>query len=261
MTVAPRIVVMACRFVIALVVLAATGAAAREPGDPIRMNWSEGDVAGFSPIYAPEGGHTIGSIEYHQRLRGDLLETTRVARFADGSNDEDQAVARVGKTLEAVRGRSLIRDARGHTIVDLSIDVTKGRLHGYYEEGGTRHDFDDAVSLPAGTYWGPLLFIVLKNFEANAEDGRVRFQTVAPTPKPRVLTLELVQGERSTLARPGAKIDVGRYTLRPTVNWLVDPILRRFVPPTEFFVEAGTPPALARFEGPRNYAGQEIRLE
>ena len=102
---------------------------------------------------------------------------------------------------------------------------------------------------------------MLKNFAANAESGRVRVQTVAPTPGPRVITMELVEGERSTLARPGANIDVGRYTLRPTVNWLVDPLLHRFVPATEFYLESGTPPALARFEGPRNYAGQEIRLE
>jgi hypothetical protein len=255
------VVVTACRFVIAFVVLAATSALAREPGDPIRLDWSEGDVAGFSPIYAPDGGRAIGSIEYHQRRRGDLLEATRVARFTDGSSDEDQAVARVGKTLEALRGRSLLRDARGHTIVDLSIDVANGRLHGYYEDGGKRHEFDEAASLSPGTYWGPLVFIVLKNFAANAEGGRVRFQTVAPTPGPRVITMELVEGERSTLARPGANIDVGRYTLRPTVNWLVDPLLHRFVPATEFYLESGTPPALARFEGPRNYAGQEIRLE
>jgi hypothetical protein len=252
---------VALRLTVALVLLVATRVLARDPGDPIRLDWAEGDVAGFSPIYGRDGGRPIGSVEYHQRLRGDVLEATRVARFTDGSSDEDQAVARVGKTLVAVRGRSFVRDTKGHAVVDLTIDVEKGRLNGFYVDGGERHDFDETVSLSGGTYWGPLLFMVLKNFDANAEDGRVKFQTVAPTPKPRVLTLELVEGERSTVARPGATIAVGRYTLRPTVNWLIDPLLHKFVPATEFFVEPGTPPALARFEGPRNYAGQEIRLE
>jgi hypothetical protein len=50
-------------------------------------------------------------------------------------------------------------------------------------------------------------------------------------------------------------------SLRPTNNWLVDPIIRRIAPPTQFFIQPGAPPALARFEGPRNYAGQKIRLE
>jgi hypothetical protein len=49
--------------------------------------------------------------------------------------------------------------------------------------------------------------------------------------------------------------------LRPTINFIVDPILQWLVPDTQFFVSPGTPPALARFAGPRNYAGQKIRIE
>jgi hypothetical protein len=32
-------------------------------------------------------------------------------------------------------------------------------------------------------------------------------------------------------------------------------------PGTNFFVEPGAPPGLARFEGPRNFAEQKIRIE
>src|SRR2546428_12726487 len=39
-----------------------------------------------------------------------------------------------------------------------------------------------------------LIFIVLKNFDANAEDGRLVFRTVAPTPRPRVFCMELAGG-------------------------------------------------------------------
>jgi hypothetical protein len=60
---------------------------------------------------------------------------------------------------------------------------------------------------------------------------------------------------------PGGKLDVVLLSLRPTINWLVDPIVRRIAPSTQFFIQPGAPPALARYEGPRNYAGQEIRLE
>jgi hypothetical protein len=34
-----------------------------------------------------------------------------------------------------------------------------------------------------------------------------------------------------------------------------------FAPETSFLVQSGTPPGLARFEGPRNYAEQKIRIE
>lgn len=67
--------------------------------------------------------------------------------------------------------------------------------------------------------------------------------------------------EQSSIRRRGGKIDVVRFALRPTVNWLVDPIVRMFAPETNFLVQPGAPPALARFEGPRNFAGQKIRIE
>lgn len=166
-----------------------------------------------------------------------------------------------GDRLEAVRGRSIIRDRRGEVIVDVHIDVENDRLHGFWMDGGERKEFDEQAELPPGTYWGPLIFIVLKNFAANAEQDRVRFRTVAPTPRPRVLTMELVRDGASTLDRPGGALGVHDYILRPNVGWAVDPIIHALIPSTRFFVEPGNPPALARFDGPRNYAGQEIRLE
>jgi len=245
----------------AAIALSASGVVAREPGDPIRLDWLEGDVAGFTPIYSPSGGAPIGAIEYHQRRRGDVLETVRVAHFSDGSSDEDQAVARVGKTLDALRGRSVIRDTHGRPTVDLQIDVTGGRVSGFYQDGESRHDVDDRVTMSPGTYWGPLVFLVLKNFASNVEDGRVRFRTVVPTPSPRLLTLELARDGSRTITRPGGPRELEHYVMRPHFGWLVDPIVSRLVPTTEFFVDPGAPPALGRYEGPRNFAGQEIRLE
>jgi hypothetical protein len=103
--------------------------------------------------------------------------------------------------------------------------------------------------------------MVVKNFAQNSTDDRVVFRSVAPTPKPRVFDLELVREGKSVVVRPGGKLDVEKFAMRPTINWLVDPIIQRLVPTTEFYVRTGEPPALARYEGPRNYAGQEIRLE
>jgi len=246
----------------AILLVAATQVAlAREPGEPIRIVWKEGDVAGQSPIYGANGGTPIGVVEYHQHLDGNELETIRVARFTDGSSDEDTAVARINKTLEGVRGRSIIRDTRGKTIVDVTIDVAAGRIKGFYDDGGKRQDVDMHDTLDPATYWGPLIFIVAKNFDANVEDGRVRFKTVAPTPKPRVLTMELADQGAKKWKRMGRSFGVESYVLRPTMGWVIDPILHRLVPSTEFLVEPGKPPSLARYTGPRNYAGQEIVLE
>lgn len=245
--------------VAATLALAAEAAAARAAGTPITLAWMEGDVAGQTPIQG-EGGRTIGVVVYHQRRRGDVLECTRVSRFADGSSDEDTAVARVNRTLVALRGRSIIRNRQGHPIVDIAIDVAGGRVSGFYDDG-TRHDVDEQTTLAPDTYWGPLIFMVVKNFDANADDDRVVFDTVAPTPKPRALKMELVRTGRTHVDRMGEDVPVERFTLRPTFGWLLDPIIHRLVPTTEFLVQPGAPPALARYAGPRNYEGQEIVLQ
>jgi hypothetical protein len=252
----------AARSVVLLAVVAALGArpaGAREAESGITLTWTEGDVAGQTAITGDDGKPT-GVVIYRQHRRGDMLECTRVSRFQDGSSDEDSAVARVDRTLVALRGRSIIRNRQGKPIVDLKIDVAGGRLTGFYDDG-TRHEVDEETTLPPDTYWGPLIFMVVKNFDANAADDRVVFKTVAPTPKPRVLTMELVRTGRTRIRRMGDDVAVERFTLRPTFGWLVDPILHRMIPSTEFLVEPGAPPSLARYAGPRNYEGQEIVLQ
>ena len=241
--------------------LAARPAAGRDAGDPIRLAWVEGDVAGMTSILSAGGASTIGFVDYRQRRRGDVLEAVRIARFSDGSSDEDRVEARIGETLQTLRGRSIIRNAKAVATVDITIDVVGGRITGFSGLGDERQTYDESVELPPGTYWGPLIFIVIKNFEQNAADGRLVFRTVVATPTPRVFDLELLRQEATTMRRPGGKIDVVRFALRPTVNWLIDPIIRMFAPETNFFVRPGAPPGLARFEGPRNFAGQKIRIE
>jgi hypothetical protein len=244
-----------------VVTLAAHPAAGRDAGDPIRLAWVEGDVAGMTSILSPDGTSTVGFVDYHQRRRSDVMEVVRIARFRDGSSDEDRVEARIGETLQTLRGRSIIRNAKGVATVDISIDVAGGRITGFSGRGDKRQTYDERVELPPGTYWGPLIFIVIKNFEQNATDGRLVFRTVVATPKPRVIDMELLRQEQSSIRRAGGKIEVVRFALRPTVNWLIDPIIRMFAPETNMFIQPGAPPGFARFEGPRNYAKQKIRIE
>lgn len=117
--------------VTATLVTTPSAASARDNGDPIQLAWIEGDLAGLSRILLPDGRTTIGTVDYRQSRHDDLLEAVRVARFADGSSDEDRAEARLGKTLETLRGRSIIRDADGTAVVDITIDVAGGHITGF----------------------------------------------------------------------------------------------------------------------------------
>ena len=248
--------------VLAAILLARCGvASAVEPGDPIRLSWVEGDVGGLSRILDGASGKTIGLIEYRQHRSGDVIEVVRVAHFADGSSDEDRAEARVGKTLESIRGRSIIRNRKGTPTVDISIDVAAGHVTGFSGLGKDRKEYDEKEKLTAGTYWGPLIAIVARNFDENADGDKLVFKSVVITPKPRVLDMELTRGAATSIAMPGLRAKVAKLTMRPTVNFLIDPIIQRLSPETDFFVQSGKPPILVRFAGPRNYEKQSIRIE
>jgi hypothetical protein len=244
-----------------MLVCVAASAAARDAKEPIRLAWSEGDLAGLQLIYPKEGNEPIGYVEYTQHRRGDTLEAKRVSYFNDGSSDEDSAVARIGKTLRTVRGQSIIRDPAGQTIVDMRVDVGQGRVWGFYGLGKERTEFDERGAIPEATYFGVLVNLVLKNFDANADGGTLVFHTVVPTPGPRQIDMEVKREDASAITRPGGDVRVVRHLMRPTINPIVDPIVHMMAPETNFFMTRSMPPALARFAGPRNYAGQEIRIE
>ncbi len=236
--------------------------AGAESGQPITLHWLEGDVAGATTIWTADGKRVLGFIAYRQHRVGDTLTVERTAHFSDGSTDTDEATVRVGGRLESISGRSIIRDVKGKALVDVRIDIAGQRLRGFYvDEDRERHEVDDEVDIGPGTYWGPLFNLVVKNFDANATEGRLVIQSVLATPKPRVIDMELTREGTATLRRTGGAVDAHRLVMLPTVNFLIDPILQRLAPKTEFFVTDGAPPALARFDGPRNYAGKVIRIE
>ena len=245
---------------LSILLLLASAASGVDPGVPIRLAWVEGDVAGVSGILDP-AGKTIGSVEYHQYRSGDSLKAVRVAHFTDGSSDEETAEATVGKSLEAIRGRMIIRDQKGKSTTDLAVDVAAGRVTGFSGVGKERRDYDEKLTLTPGTYWGPLIAIAVRNFDANADGDKLVVRTLAVTPKPRVLDMELTRDGATTIALPAFRAKVERFTMRPTVNFLIDPIIQRMAPVSTFFVQKGKPPALLRFAGPRNYQKRMIRIE
>src|SRR5262249_5805251 len=59
---------------LALALALAPAAAARDAGEPIKLAYDEGDVAGIVSIFAKEGNDPIGIVRYTQRRKGDTIE-------------------------------------------------------------------------------------------------------------------------------------------------------------------------------------------
>ena len=110
-------------------------------------------------------------------------ETPNLTRHRIGSGSSRQNVvnhhnrgtveALVGKTLRTVRGQSIIRNTKGTPTVDIRIDIAAGRITGFSGLGKEREKYDETSELSPATYWGPLIGLVIKNFDKNAVDGRL----------------------------------------------------------------------------------------
>src|SRR5262249_57502314 len=81
---------LACAlFGVAVGCLLPSATLARDPGEPIRTTYTEGDLAGYSGIVALDTQQPLGVVEYVQRRKGDVLEARRVACLLGRSHDQE----------------------------------------------------------------------------------------------------------------------------------------------------------------------------
>jgi hypothetical protein len=96
---------------------------------------------------------TISYVDYHQLRHGDIVTCSRRA-LCGRVSDEDQAEARVGDTLEAQRGRSIIRDTHGSRS-STSRSTWPAATSPGLSRRNDRKTVDEHQELHGGTYWGP----------------------------------------------------------------------------------------------------------
>jgi len=220
---------------------------------PIAVQYQEGLVRAF-PVLRTTDNETLAQGDFAQVARGDQVTARLVFRFKDGSLYDETVVYSQRNRFTLLNYRILQRGPSFPETLEASIDRQTGRYEVRYradEESAEEH-LSGTLALPDDAYNG-MLSLIVKNLRPGASET---VSIVAFTPKPRVVTLQLLP--LATERVPAG--EVVRYHIRPKLG-LFASLLVTDVPDTRIWILPGETPAFLKAEGPLYFMGPIWRVE
>jgi hypothetical protein len=220
---------------------------------PIAVQYSEGVVRAF-PVLRTTDNATLAQGDFAQVARGDQVTARLVFRFKDGSLYDETVVFSQRDRFTLLSYRIVQRGPSFPETLEALMDRQTGRYEVRYradEESAEEH-LSGTLALPDDAYNG-MLSLIVKNLRPGAGET---VSIVAFTPKPRVVTLQLLP--LATERVPAG--EVVRYHVRPKLG-LFASLLVTDVPDTRVWILLGEAPAFLKAEGPLYFMGPIWRVE
>ncbi len=220
---------------------------------PIAVQYQEGLVRAF-PVLRTTDNEMLAQGDFAQVARGDQVTARLVFRFKDGSLYDETVVFSQRDRFTLLNYRIVQRGPSFPETLEASIDRQTGRYEVRYradEESAEEH-LSGTLALPDDAYNG-MLSLIVKNLRPGASET---VSIVAFTPKPRVVTLQLLP--LATERVPAG--EVVRYHIRPKLG-LFASLLVTDVPDTRIWILPGETPAFLKAEGPLYFMGPIWRVE
>jgi len=220
---------------------------------PIAVQYQEGLVRAF-PVLRTTDNEMLAQGDFAQVARGDQVTARLVFRFKDGSLYDETVVFSQRDRFTLLNYRIVQRGPSFPETLEASIDRQTGRYEVRYradEESAEEH-LSGTLALPDDAYNG-MLSLIVKNLRPGASET---VSIVAFTPKPRVVTLQLLP--LATESVPAG--EVVRYHIRPKLGLFLS-LLVTDVPDTRIWILPGEAPAFLKAEGPLYFMGPIWRVE
>jgi hypothetical protein len=228
--------------------------------EPVKVRTVEGPVRGFLVLSATDGT-ALAHGELVQTPRRGAMESRLTFHFKDGSL-YDETVVFAQKDVFALVSYRLLQQGKSFPGI---ADVSFERATGHYkaritEKDGEPEILDGRLDLPPDLYNG-MTSMLVKNL---APGQIVRAHTLAFTPKPRVLKMELKAEGSETFM-------IGRLS-RQATRYLVDlelggmmgvlaSVVGKSPPDLRYWVADGPARVFLKFEGPFYLNGPVWRIE
>jgi len=228
--------------------------------DPIDVRFVEGSTRGFL-LLRSSGGEVLGDGEQLQVLRDGGVETRLIFRFKDGSSHEETVFFTQRKVFTMHKYRLVQRGPSFPKPLDASLDRATEQYKVKYRAEENRQEEQDEgkLDLPPDAYNG-MISMVLKNLPR----GITRtVHTVAFTPKPKVVKLELSPAGEVPFSFGTIRRNATHYLLKPQLG-ILGPIASLFgkhPPDYRYWIINGEAPAFLAFEGPLYPQGPIWRVE
>ena len=220
---------------------------------PVAVRYPEGVTRAFPSLRSTDN-EKIAQGDLTQVVRGDRVESRLVFRFKDGSLYDETAIFSQRDTFTLLAYHIVQRGPSFPETLDATMDRETGRYLVRYraDDDSPEEILQGKIDIPEDAYNGMLCMITKNLVPRKAETVSI----VAFTPKPRVVTLQLLP----LATERGPAGEVVRYHIRPKLG-LFASLLVTDVPDTRVWILQGEAPAFLKAEGPLYFMGPIWRVE
>lgn len=251
-----RKLVLAVLFLSATLLIPSTPAA-----DPVAVRHVEGLVRGFLALRTIDG-RPVATGDLIQNARGDRVTSRLVFHFKDGSTHDETAVFSQRGHFRLITDHLVQKGPAFEPPLEMRIDRQKGQVSVLYkDDDGADKAEVERLELPPDLANG-LIITLLKNVRRSALPTKVSF--VAPTPKPRLVKLEITSAGSEAFSTAGMARQATHYVLKVDIGGvagLLAPILGKQPPDSHVWVLEGEAPAFVKSEAPLFVGGPMWRME
>ena len=226
---------------------------------PVPVRFLEGLTHGFLVLRTLDGA-LIASGDLFQSARSGEVESRMLLHFKDGSLFEEKVVFTQQRVFTLKDYRLMQRGPAFTDDTEISLERATGkyRVKSKAHKDGKEEVHEGTLDLPLDVYNGGMILTVAKKGASET------VHTVAFTPKPRLIQLELTPaGEQKVLVGALARTATD-YVFKPKLGVLLKlaaTLLGRVPPDSHAWIVASEMPAFVRFEGPLSITGSVWRLE
>jgi hypothetical protein len=226
----------------------------------VPVRFSEGMVHGFL-VLTDMKGKRLASGDFLQLRKGADIESRMLLVFRDGSLHDETAVFSQDKNFLLQSYRLIQKGPSFKNDMDITLERSGGK---YTIKIRPRKDQDEKVltgtlDLPLDVYNG-MVPTVVKNLKGTKE----AIHTVAFTPTPRIVDVEIVPSKQDRVLVGDLKKSALHYVLKPKLGIMLKgaaALLGRTPPDDHLWIIPADVPAFVRFEGPLYTDGPIWRVE
>lgn len=227
---------------------------------PIAVRHPEGTLHGFLAL-TTEQGQVLADGDLVEIVRGNRVTTHLTFRFKDGSLDDETAVYTQRGVFRLISDHHIQKGPYFPHPLDMAIDVGKGvvvtRSTG---KDGKDEVSTDRIKMPADLYNG-LVTPVIKNVSPDA--GETKVSMIVATPKPRLVTLNIMPQAPETFYRAGFPHKAAVYEIKIELGGIagvIAPVIGKQPPNFFMSIESGQVPAFLRESGPLFEGGAVLTI-
>lgn len=228
--------------------------------DLVPVRFREGLVHGFLALRTLDG-KTIADGDLYQVPRGSTVTTRLVFRFRDGSYQEETAVFTQGREFRLVSDHLVQKGPAFPRPLDMRVEASGRVVVRYTDDEGKEQVEEEQMELPPDVANG-LVLTLLKNLRADGPPIEVGM--VVPTPKPRLVKLQISRGGVDRFRIGGSGRRATRYVVDVHIGGLTGAlahVMGKDPPDTHVWILGGEAPAFIRSEGPMFADGPIWRID